>query len=201
LQFTLKEVLKRNADEQRHNEELTNKLSAEDSKLAEAVAAQDALRTQITQQAQTSASMKADLDARTAALAQVRSTKSTDGEMIALLEHQVHELTEKMNAQNYSLDHERDLLSHGREIRDIIGARNLHIINVYDTNTEGTTRRPFARAFYTEGKSLVYYAYDLPQQKIDEGKFSYIAWGQNNGSKASVRKIGILFHNDQTQRR
>ncbi len=104
-----------------------------------------------------------------------------------------------MNTQSASLDRERDLLSHGREIRDIIGARNLHIIDVYDTNTAGATTKPFARAFYTEGRSLVYYAYDLPSHQ--DGKFSYVAWGESNGNKATIRKIGILFHDDKTQQR
>lgn len=188
-------------EERKLNADLTAKLSVEDGKLAEAIAAQDALRAQIDQQMQTVASTKADLEAKTTALAQARSASTSDGATIASLELQVHDLTDRMNTQTASLDRERDLLSHGREIRDIIGARNLHIIDVYDTDTQGATTKPFARAFYTEGKSLVYMAYDLPQRRADEGKFSYVAWGESNGSKATIRKIGILFHDDQTQRR
>lgn len=70
-----------------------------------------------------------------------------------------------------------------------------------DTDTGGATKKPFARAFYTEGKSLVYYAYDQSQRKADDAKFSYVAWGEHNGNKASINKIGLLFHDDQTQRR
>jgi hypothetical protein len=187
--------------ERQHSTELAKKLSVEDGKLAEAIAAQDALRAQIDQQTQALAATKTDLDAKTTALAQARSTSSSDSATIAALEIQVHDLTAKENTQSASLDRERDLLSHGREIRDIIGARNLHIVDVYDTDTGGATRKPFARAFYTEGKSLVYYAYDLPQRRTDEGKFSYVAWGESNGNKAAIKKIGILFHDDQTQRR
>jgi hypothetical protein len=187
--------------ERKRNSELAQKLSVEDGQLADAIAAQDALRNQIDRQMQALAATKADLDAKTTALAQARSTNSSDGATIAGLELEVHDLSEKANTQSASLDRERDLLSHGREIRDIIGARNLHIIDVYDTGSEGETKKPFARAFYTEGKSLVYYAYDLPQRRVDEGKFSYVAWGQSNGNKQSIKKIGILFHDDQTQRR
>jgi hypothetical protein len=187
--------------ERQHSAELAQKLSVEDGKLAEAIASQDALHAQIDQQAQVLTATKADLDAKTVALGQARSTSSSDVATIAALEVQVHDLSAKENTQSASLDRERDLLSHGREIRDIIGARNLHIIDVYDTDTQGATRKPFARAFYTEGKSLVYYAYDLPQQRSEDAKYSYVAWGENNGNKASVRKIGILFHDDQTQKR
>jgi len=45
------------------------------------------------------------------------------------------------------------------------------------------------------------YAYDLPQKKAEEGEFSYGAWGETNGNKASIKKIGLLLHDDQTQRR
>jgi hypothetical protein len=183
------------------NDDLAEKLSVEEGKLVQAVAAQDALRLQIEQGMQALAATRAELDGKAAAVTQARSASSSDSATIAALELQVHDLSEKMNTQTANLDRERDLLSHGREIRDIIGARNLHIVDVYDTSTEGTTRRPFARAFYTEGKSLVYYAYDLPQRRVDEGRFSYVAWGQSNGSKASIKKIGILYHDDQSQRR
>lgn len=188
-------------NERQQNVELAAKLSVADGKLAEAIRAQDALRAQIDQQTQELTTTKADLDAKTTALTQARSSTSSDSATIASLELQVQDLNSKINTQTASLDRERDLLSHGREIRDIIGARNLHIVDVYDTSTEGTTRKPFARAFYTEGKSLVYMAYDLPQRKTDEGKFSYVAWGESNGRKESIKKIGILFHDDQTQRR
>jgi len=187
--------------EREQNAELARKLSVEDGELAQAIAAQDALRAQIDQQAQALAATKADLEAKTNALTQARTAGSSDSSTIAGLELQVHDLNERMNTESASLDRERDLLSHGREIRDIIGARNLHIIDVYDTDTSGATTKPFARAFYTEGKSLVYYAYDLPQRRADEGKYSYVAWGESNGNKATVKKIGILFHDDQTQRR
>ena len=99
------------------------------------------------------------------------------------------------------MDRERQLLASGRDIRDIVGARNLHIIDVYDTSPEGTTRKSFARAFYTEGKSLIFYAYDLPARGTENGKFVYAAWGEKNGSKKTVRNLGILLNDDKGQRR
>ena len=175
--------------------------AAHDEQLAQAIAVEAGLRQQIDQQSALVKATQSELATRTAALEQAQSTKSVDASTVAGLQFQVRELSDQLHTQNTSLDRERDLLSHNREIRDIIGARNLHIIDVYDTDTGGATKKAFARAFYTEGKSLVYYAYDLPQKKADEGKFSYVAWGETNGSKASIKKIGLLFHDDQTQRR
>ncbi len=187
--------------ERQQNHDLQQRLADEDRDLAQAIATQASLREEIEGQVALVKATQADLDAKRIALQQVQSVKSSDAAAVASLEDQVQNLTQKLNTENASLDRERDLLSHGREIRDIIGARNLHIIDVYDTSTRGATEKPFARAFYTEGKSLIYYAYDLPQRRTDEGKFSYVAWGESNGKKASIRKIGILFRDDQTQRR
>ena len=182
-------------------QEIEKTLASHDEQLAQAIAIEAGLRQQIDQQAALVKTTQAELATKSAALEQAQSTKSTDTAMVAGLQFQIRELSDELHTQNTSLDRERDLLSHNREIRDIIGARNLHIIDVYDTDTGGATKKAFARAFYTEGKSLVYYAYDLPQKKSEEGKFSYVAWGETNGSKASIKKIGLLFHDDQTQRR
>jgi hypothetical protein len=189
------------AAQRQRDQDLQDQLADENRQLAEAVAAQDGLRAEVDRETALVRDTQAQLDSRKTALEQAQSATSSDSATIAGLQVQVHDLNARLNTENVSLDRERELLSHGREIRDIIGARNLHIIDVYDTDTEGATRKPFARAFYTEGKSLVYYAYDLPQRKVDEGRFSYVAWGESNGSKASIRKIGILFHDDQTQTR
>jgi hypothetical protein len=178
---------------------LEQKLAGDDQELANALALESSLRQEIDQQAALVKATQADLDQEKTALAEAQSANVADSGTIASMQLQVRDLNERLTAQTASLDRERDLLSHGREIRDIIGARNLHIIDVYDTDTAGATTKPFARAFYTEGKSLVYYAYDLPQHQ--DAKFSYVAWGESNGSKASIKKIGILFHDDQTQRR
>jgi hypothetical protein len=182
-------------------QEIEKTLAAHDEQLAQAIAVESGLRQQIDQQSALVKTTQAELATKSAALEQAQSAKSTDAATLTGLQYQVQDLSSQLHAQNASLDRERDLLSHNREIRDIIGARNLHIIDVYDTDTGGATKKAFARAFYTEGKSLVYYAYDLPQKKADEGKFSYVAWGETNGNKASVKKIGLLFHDDQTQRR
>jgi hypothetical protein len=141
------------------------------------------------------------LASKTDQLNQMQAAKSSDSTTMAALQYEVQDLTQKLNEQNESLDRERQLLASGRDIRDIVGARNLHIIDVYDTGPEGNTRKSFARAFYTEGKSLIFYAYDLPARNTENGKFVYAAWGEKNGSKKTVRNLGILLNDDKGQRR
>jgi hypothetical protein len=159
--------------------------------------------------------LQAEIEAKTAELNQTRSlltaktdelketeaAKSADNTTLVALRYQVQDLTEKLNDQKESLDRERQLLAGGREIRDIIGARNLHIIDVYDTAPDGNTKKSFARAFYTEGKSLIFYAYDLPARHTEDGKYVYAAWGQSNGNKNMVRNLGILLNDDKGQKR
>ena len=130
-----------------------------------------------------------------------QAAKSDNSTTMAALQYEVQDLTQKLNDKNESLDRERQLLASGRDIRDIVGARNLHIIDVYDTGPEGNTRKSFARAFYTEGKSLIFYAYDLPARGTDDGKFVYAAWGEKNGNKRTVRNLGLLLNDDKGQKR
>lgn len=140
------------------------------------------------------------LDAN-AKVKQLETAKTSDSDTLIALRYQVQELTEKLKEQKDSLDRERQLLASGRDIRDIIGARNLHIIDVYDTDPYGNTKKSFARAFYTEGKSLIFYAYDLPPHRTEEGKYAYTAWGQHNGDKDKVLNLGILLNDDKGQKR
>jgi hypothetical protein len=143
---------------------------------------------------------RALLNAKTQQLTQLQDARSQDSAEQVALRIQVQSLTDKLNSQTQSIARERELLARDRDIRDIIGARNLHIIDVYDTDTRGHTKRPFARAFYTEGSSLVFYAYDLP---VDPNRTSlaYVAWGQANGTRSSIKNLGILVNDDKGQRR
>jgi hypothetical protein len=141
------------------------------------------------------------LDAKNEQLKQLEAANTTDSSTLVALRYEVRDLTEKLNDKTQSLDRERQLLANGRDVRDIIGARNLHIIDVYDTDPGGKTRKSFARAFYTEGKSLIFYAYDLPAHGMEDGKFVYAAWGERNGNKNKVQKLGILLNDDKGQKR
>jgi len=102
-----------------------------------------------------------------------------------------------------SVEREREMLSAGREIRDIMGARELHIVDVVDRDGKGRPRKAFGRAFYTQGKSLIFYAFDLPTKSTADGKFVYAAWGSNSNNLNSkvAHSLGIFYNDDQTQHR
>jgi hypothetical protein len=180
---------------------LDSALTDRDRRLAESEGARKLLQQQVDSRTQDLESTRTLLAAKTDELKQIEAAKQSDSHTLLALQDQVQDLTERLNDEAQNLDRERQLLANGRDIRDIIGARNLHIIDVYDTDPEGNTRKSFARAFYTEGKSLVFYAYDLPARGTDDGKFVYTAWGERNGNKNKVQRLGILLNDDKGQKR
>ena len=79
--------------------------------------------------------------------------------------------------------------------RELVVARNLHIIDVHDRDGDGKNQRAFGRIFYTEGKSLIFYAYDLADPRKVDAKVSFYVWGEHLGAEKPIRSLGI-FHND-----
>jgi hypothetical protein len=185
--------------EKEQNTALQQALIGKDGQLAQIARDKSALERLLAAQTQELVSIQTQLAAKAGELKQAEVSRSSDAANLVALRYQVQDLTEKLNTTSASVNRERDLLASGREIRDIIGARNLHIVDVYDTDVKGRTAKPFARAFYTEGKSLVFYAYDLPAQHAQAG--TYVAWGQRNGNKAALRNLGVLINDDQGQKR
>jgi len=132
----------------------------------------------------------------------METAKVNDSDALVALRYQAQDMTEKLNEQKQSLDRERQLLASGRRIYETSSGLGIFtIIDVYDTDPEGRTKTSFARAFYTEGKSLIFYATTFPQKRTEEGKFVYSAWGEKNGDKKKVRNLGILLNDDKGQKR
>jgi hypothetical protein len=121
------------------------------------------------------------------------------------LEAKVRELNVALDETNTALnDKERilaldkDFLAHDRDIRDLIGARNLYIADIFDTNENGKTAKPFGRIFYTKDRSLVFYGFDLEKQAGLKQSVVFQAWG--SGSDKQPTSLG-LFYQDDSQKR
>lgn len=110
-------------------------------------------------------------------------------------------LTEELTEKSATLDRERQLLALGHDVSDLMGARNLHIVDVVDTDSRGKTRPVFGRVFFTEGKSLVFYAYDLSEAKIQKANYQYRVWAKQEGGDKQIRSLGIFYSDDKAQRR
>ncbi len=112
----------------------------------------------------------------------------------------VEELERELGASTEALDRAKRLLVADHDIRDLMGARNLHITDVYDVDSKGKTLQAFGRAFYTEGKSLIFYAFDLGKTKSPSPERSYQAWGYQEAAHKS-QSLGMLYLDDKNQNR
>jgi hypothetical protein len=114
---------------------------------------------------------------------------------------QIRELSDQLSQNSKALDRERNLLSAGRDIRELMAAKNLHIVDVFDTDPKGKTRPAFGRIFFTEGKSLLFYAYDMPDARLKDAGYHYRIWGKKEGPNQAPRSLGMFYSDDKSQKR
>ena len=126
---------------------------------------------------------------------------SEENATIALLQDRIRDLTGSLDARNKAIDEEEELLAHDRDIRELMGARDLYIAEVYDVDPNGKTRKPFGRVFYTKGKSLVFYAYDLDQQTALKNASTFQAWGARGPDRQQAVSLGIFYEDNSSKKR
>jgi hypothetical protein len=95
---------------------------------------------------------------------------------------------------------QQDLLAHDRDIRELMGSRNLYIAEVYDVAKTGQNK-PFGRVFYTKGKSLIFYAYDLDQQPGVKTASSFQVWGSEGANQGRAVSLGVFFEDSGANKR
>jgi len=111
------------------------------------------------------------------------------------------QLRTKLELTESGLQRELDLKSAKTEMGDLVAARNLHIVDVYDADPNGKRQRSFGRVFYIEGKSLVFYAYDLEDSGRFKANVVFHVWGGKAGVKEVTHSLGILRKDDAGQSR
>jgi hypothetical protein len=135
-----------------------------------------------------------------AELRNVSDARNHDANTIAAGEARIKELSEMFRAESEKLERERGLPRGDRDIRDLVTARNLHIIDVHEVDGNGRTRRTFGRAFYTEGKSLILYAYD-PNAKRGNSEYALQGWGTRGAASNIAHSLGVFNVDDQKDNR
>lgn len=134
-------------------------------------------------------------------LQKLNRSHSEDAATIAAQGRDIRELSGKLSAQTEALERERTLLAAGRDIHDLMGARNLHVVDVLDVDTKGKDRQAFGRVFYTEGKSLIFYAFDLGNRATAKRNASFQVWGAREPAQGPAKSLGIFYVDDQKQNR
>src|SRR6266481_1303160 len=82
------------------------------------------------------------------------------------------------------------------EAKGLFGARDLHIVDVYDVEGNGKTRRTFGRVYYVEKKLLVFYAFDLKDKRHNRTAAGFQAWGYREASTSKPANLGLFYVDD-----
>ena len=177
---------------------LRNQIQAEDSKVHELASDREALSSQLV-------SVQSDLQTENTKLSSALAGAEQQTERVALLETKVQSLSSSLDEAQTSLNDkdrmlalDKDFLSHDRDIRDLIGARNLYIADIFDTTEAGKTAKPFGRIFYTKDSSLVFYGFDLEKQAGVEKAAAFQVWG--SGTERSPVSLGLFYQDDSHKR-
>ncbi|MGC2331647.1 MAG: hypothetical protein WA581_09360 [Candidatus Acidiferrales bacterium] len=134
-------------------------------------------------------------------VANLRDSHADDTASLVTQQVQIADLTRQAKESAEVIDKEQKLLAVDEDVRNLMAARNLHITDVFDVGGNGTRRNAFGRVFYTEGKSLIFYAFDLDGPKLTDAKHSFQAWGQLTDSKTSAVNLGIFYVDDPAKKR
>ena len=116
-------------------------------------------------------------------------------------EAKVNDLTKLLQDRESALEQQDQLLAHDRDIRELMGARDLYIAEVYDVAGTGETKKPYGRVFYTRGKSLIFYAYDLDQQAELKRAKAFQAWGRRGPDRQQAINLGIFYEDNASRKR
>lgn len=124
------------------------------------------------------------------------------------LQAKVDELTQLARDREQALDQQQVviakqqvLLDHDRDIRELMGARDLYIAEVHDVAGTGETDKTYGRVFYTKGKSLIFYAYDLDQETDLKTASTFQAWGSRGIDKQQALSLGVFYEDNTSKKR
>jgi hypothetical protein len=120
---------------------------------------------------------------------------------VATLETEVKDLHTELSASNNSAGSDEKYLAADRDIRELMGARQLYIADVFDVQNNGERSKPFGRVFYTKGKSLIFYAFDLEKQAGYREAKTFQAWGKPDSSSGKPISLGVFYMDNEQNRR
>ncbi len=131
----------------------------------------------------------------------LRQQRSQGQSRAESLEAQIKDLNGQLRDREQTIGKQEELLARDRDIRDLMGARDLYIAEVYDVARDGATQKPYGRVFYTKGKSLIFYAYDLDQQAAVKNASTFQAWGRRGPDKQQALNLGIFYQDNVAKKR
>lgn len=202
------ELRQRLQDAQAQLDSLTAKLKFEHDALKLAAVQNSKLSSHLPAVEDANAGLRKSLADRELQLAQIKEdlvkveSEQEAGRIASQVEEaELNTLRNKVVKLTTELQESEQLSGAAKQAKDLIVARNLHIVDVHDADESGKRQRAFGRIFYTEGKSLVFYAYDLADPRQLDAKIDFYVWGGKDGSRQSVRSLGIFHRDDENEGR
>jgi hypothetical protein len=137
-----------------------------------------------------------------AELAELKKARASDQASIVADQFRINELSDQLKSAKANANNiQKQLATTGGDVPNLMGARQLHVVDVRDSGPDGKPGKAFGRIFLTEGKSLVFYAFDLNDPTKNGSKKTYQVWGQTEGRAGSLRSLGFLNPDNKAQQR
>jgi hypothetical protein len=196
------------------------RLKAEENERAEQSAtSRKEQESRFTEEAASANARLADIQKRLDAAEKVRSE---DSSRATTLEAKLAELTQQLNGRDATLSaqthqlqsregtieqqetqlaEQKELLDHDRDIRELMGARELYVAEVFDVGKDAATKKSYGRIFFTKGKSLIFYAYDLDRQPGVKNASTFQAWGQHGTDREQALNLGVFYEDSVSKKR
>jgi len=207
----LSELQLESSAKQREIDKLQSALQAVEARSSELAAANSQSAAQLQSLTQQRAELSAQLESVTqeyendkTELASLRSEHDKNLQQASALESKIADLSASNRDQERRLKDAEQYLTSDRDIRELMGARKLYIADVFDVDGSSRTKKPFGRVFYTQGKSLIFYAFDLDREPGVVNASTFQVWGQREGPQGEQplpMNLGILYMDNESNRR
>jgi hypothetical protein len=121
--------------------------------------------------------------------------------LTATYQVQVDRLNEQLKDREQVMHRDEQYLASDRDVRELMGARQLYIADVFDVDPQGQTKKPYGRVFYTKGRSLIFYAFDLDQEPGYKEAKAFQVWGKPGAASTEPVNLGIFYLDNEKNRR
>ena len=139
------------------------------------------------QQARSESELRARLEAATARAAQQ--------------EFALESLRARMQRAEETASAQAPVPMNDSDAKIILGARDLHIVDMYDVGGDGKTKRSYGRVYYVEKKLLLFYAFDLEDGRRKWVPEGFQAWGYRQANETKPESLGLFSVDDASANR
>jgi hypothetical protein len=120
-------------------------------------------------------------------LERVQSEETVDRTASLVSESELRNLRNTVEQQKLQLDELHRLNAAGNSARDLVGSRNLHVMDFPGWDENGKPQREFGRLLYAEGKKMAFYAFDLDDPRRPRATNAFYVWAETSGSAKGKR--------------